>query len=146
VPANQPRTTVMTASESPEHAFPGDGILWRGWNEETLRLIQERERPVLLFVADPDPRVFPFLRETFKAMPGHARLRELLHEFYTPLYLEASSLPDDLKAFGAGSRYHVAVLSPYGFTPLVWVNVLRPPDEVIATVVDTLERMQDAWR
>ena len=136
----------MTARETPEHAFPGDGILWRGWNEETLRLVQERKRPVLLFVADPDPLVFPFLRETFKAMPGNARLRELLHEFYTPLYIEAPSLPEDLKAFGAGSRYHVAVLSPYGFTPMVWVNVLRPPDEVIATIVDTLERMQDAWR
>jgi hypothetical protein len=138
--------TAMTAPETPEHEFPDSGILWRGWNEETLRLVQQRERPVLLFVADPDPLVWPFLRETFKAMPGNARLRELLHEFYTPLYIEARALPDDLKAFGAGSRYHVAVLSPYGFTPLVWVNVLRPPDEVIATIVDTLERMQDAWR
>ena len=136
----------MTAPETPDHERPGSGIVWRGWNEETLRLVQERERPVLLFVADPDPLVWPFLRETFKAMPGNARLRDLLREFYTPLYVEAASLPDDLKAFGAGSRYHVAVLSPYGFTPLVWVNVLRPPDEVIATIVDTLERMQDAWR
>lgn len=136
----------MTAPETPEPEFPDGGILWRGWSEETLRLVQERARPVLLFVADPDPLVFPFLRETFKAMPGNARLRELLHDFYTPLYIEASMLPDDLKAFGAGSRYHVAVLSPYGYTPLVWVNVLRPPEEVITAIVDTLERMQEAWR
>jgi hypothetical protein len=136
----------MTTSKPPEQSFPDSGILWRGWDEETLRLVAERGRPVLLFVADPDPLVFPFLRETFKAMPANARLRELLHEFYTPLYIEASALPDDLKAFGAGSRYHVAVLSPYGFTPLVWVDVQRPPDEVIAAIVDTLERMQDAWR
>jgi hypothetical protein len=146
VRAGQPSATAMTAPEISEHEFPDGGILWRGWNEETLRLIRERERPVLLFVADPDPLVWPFLRETFKAMPGNARLRGLLHEFYTPLFIEAGALPDDLKAFGAGSRYHVAVLSPYGFTPMVWVNVLRPPDEVIATIVDTLERMQDAWR
>jgi hypothetical protein len=33
-----------------------------------------------------------------------------------------------------------------GFTPLVWVNVLRPPDEVIATIVDALERLADSWR
>ena len=142
---DQPSMTAMTA-ETTEHDFPDGGILWRGWNEETLRLVQQRERPVLLFVADPDPLVWPFLRETFKAMPGNARLRALLHEFYTPLYIEARALPGDLKAFGAGSRYHVAVLSPYGFTPLVWVNVLRPPDEVIAAIVDTLDRMQDAWR
>jgi len=132
-------------AETSEHDFPDSGILWRGWTEETLHLIAQRERPALLFVADPDPTVWPFLRATFNAMPANARLRELLHEFYTPLYLEARSLPDDLKAFGAGDRYHVAVLSPYGFTPLVWVNVLRPPDEVIAAIVDTLERMQDAW-
>ena len=143
--ADEPSATTMTA-KTPEHEFPADGILWRGWNEQTLALVAQRERPVLLFVADPDPLVFPFLRATFNAMPRNARLRALLHEFYTPLYIEAGSLPDDLKAFGAGSRYHVAVLSPYGFTPLVWVNALRPPDEVIATIVDTLERMQDAWR
>jgi hypothetical protein len=136
----------MTASETPEQKFPDSGILWRGWNEETLRLVQQRERPVLLFVADPDPLVWSFLREAFKAMPANARLRELLHEFYTPLYIEARALPDDLKAFGAGSRYHVAVLSPYGFTPLVWIDVQRTPDEVIATIVDTLERLADAWR
>ena len=136
----------MTVSATPDHAFPDDGILWRGWNEETLRLVEERQRPVLLFVADPDPMVSPFLRETFKAMPANARLRELLHEFYTPLFIEARALPEELAAFGAGSRYHVAVLSPYGFTPLVWVNVLRAPEEVIASIVDTLEKLADAWR
>jgi hypothetical protein len=136
----------MTDPETPALEFPGSGILWRGWNEETLRLVQQRERPVLLFVADPDPLVWPFLRETFKAMPTNTKLCELLREFYTPLYIEAGLLPDDLKAFGAGSRYHVAVLSPYGFTPLVWIDVLRPPHEVIAAIVDTLERLADAWR
>jgi len=102
----------MTASDTPEQKFPDSGILWRGWNEETLRLVQQRERPVLLFVADPDPQVWPFLRETFTAMPANARLRELLHEFYTPLYIEARSLPEDLTAFGAGSRYHARCSRP----------------------------------
>jgi hypothetical protein len=138
--------TVMSAAETPAQEASGGGILWRGWNEETLRLVAQRERPVLLFVADPDPLVWPFLREAFKAMPGNAKLCELLRDFYTPLYIEAGSLPEDLTAFCAGSRYHVAVLSPYGFTPLVWVNVLRPPEEVIAAIVDTLERLADAWR
>ena len=136
----------MTAPDTPEQEAAGGGILWRGWNEETLRLVAERERPVLLFVADPDPLVWPFLREAFKAMPANPQLCELLHDFYTPLYIEAASLPEDLAAFGAGSRYHVAVLSPYGFTPLVWIDVLRPPHEVIASIVDTLERLADAWR
>ena len=136
----------MSPAEISENDFPDQGILWRGWDDETLRIIADKQRPVLLFVADPDPMVWPFLREIFKAMPANARLRELLHDFFTPLFIEARALPEDLRAFGAGSRYHVAVLSPHGFTPMVTVNVLRAPDEVIATIVDTLERLADVWR
>ena len=136
----------MSPAEISENDFPDQGILWRGWDDETLRIIADKQRPVLLFVADPDPLVWPFLREIFKAMPANARLRELLHDFFTPLFIEARALPEDLRAFDAGSRYHVAVLSPHGFTPMVTVNVLRAPDEVIATIVDTLERHADAWR
>src|SRR6266568_3451876 len=123
----------MSPAEISENDFPDQGILWRGWDDETLRIIADKQRPVLLFVADPDPLVWPFLRES-------------LHDFFTPLFIEARALPEDLKAFGAGSRYHVAVLSPHGFTPMVTVNVLRAPDEVIATIVDTLERLADVWR
>ena len=130
----------MAKTDAPEH-----GIVWRGWDDEALRLIAERGWPVLLFVADPDPVVRPFLSETFNAMPRHARLRELLHDFI-PLFIKADDIPDDLKVYGAGSRYHIAVLSPHGFNPLVTVNVLRPPDEVIASIVDTLERLADVWR
>ncbi len=136
----------MSPAEISENDFPDQGILWRGWDDETLRIIADKQRPVLLFVADPDPLVWPFLREIFKAMPANARLRELLHDFFTPLFIEARALPEDLRAFGAGSRYHVAVLSPHGFTPMVTVNVLRAPDEVIATIVDTLEHLADVWR
>ena len=67
---------MVSAVTTPE--FPGDGILWRGCNDETLRLIAERDKPVLLFVANPDPMVWPFLRETFKAMPQNEKLRQLL--------------------------------------------------------------------
>jgi len=124
---------------------PEQGIFWRGLDDETLRLIAERGWPVLLFVADSDPPVWPFLRAIFPAMPRDARLRELLHDF-VPLFIKADDLPDELKAYGAGSRYHIAVLSPHGFNPLVTVNVLRPPEEVIATIIDTLERFADIWR
>jgi len=47
--------------EITEKEFPDKGILWRDWNDDTLRIIQEKNRPVLLFVADPDPFVWPFL-------------------------------------------------------------------------------------
>jgi hypothetical protein len=70
----------LTASVVTAPEFPGDGILWRGFDDDTLRLIAERDKPVLLFVANPDPLVWPFLRETFKAMPKKDRLRQLLHD------------------------------------------------------------------
>ena len=130
----------MTAPEKSEHEFPDSGILWRGWNEETLRLIGQRERAGLLFVADPDPLVWPFLRETFKAMPGNARLRELLHEFYTPLYIEARALPDDLpsligsrlRRLGVGEELIGAELA--AMTPVVVAPTVDR--SVMGTVVD----------
>ena len=49
--------------------FPDKGILWRGRNDITLSIINEKQWPVLLFVADTDPVVWPFLRAVFKEMP-----------------------------------------------------------------------------
>lgn len=102
---------MKLSGEITEKDFPHKGILWRGWGDETLRIIQEKNRPVLLFVADTDPFVRPFLREIFKAMPANARLRQLLNDVYPALFIEANSVPPDLEALGAGSNYHVAVLS-----------------------------------
>jgi hypothetical protein len=132
--------------ELTEKDFPDKGILWRGWNDDTLRVIQEKNRPVLLFVADTDPFVWPFLREIFKAMPANARLRDLVNDFYLPLFIEADLLPSDLKAFGAGSNYHIAVLSPYGLTAMVTFEIQRSTEEVVRAIVTTLERLLDAWR
>jgi hypothetical protein len=133
-------------ADTTEKVFPDKGILWRGWDDDTLRIIQEKNRPVLLFVADTDPFVWPFLRETFKAMPANARLRELLNDFYSALFIKADSIPPDLKALGAGSTYHIAVLSPYGLTPMVTIEIQRSPDEVVRTIVEILERLVDAWQ
>jgi hypothetical protein len=132
--------------EIAETDFPDQGILWRGWNDDTLRVIQEKNRPVLLFVADADPFVWPFLREIFKAMPANARLRDLLSDFFTAMFIKADSIPPDLKALGAGSNYHIAVLSPYGLTPLVTIDVQHSPTEVVSTIVEILERLVDTWR
>jgi hypothetical protein len=127
--------------------FPDGGILWRGWNEDTVDIIKARDKPVLLFVADPDPLVFPFLREIFREMPKNARLRALLHETFVALYIEAAALPDELKLPGAGTDYHVAVLSPYGMTPLVTFDVVTgKPADLVAEIVLVLERLLETWR
>jgi hypothetical protein len=122
-------------------------ILWRGWNDETLQLINEREMPVLLFVADPNAFAWPFLREVFKELPKNAQLRRLLHEFYPALYLEAGAVPEELAGLGAGERYHIAILSPYGLTPLVTVDpVSGNPAAVVAEIAAILERLLESWR
>jgi hypothetical protein len=100
------------SADTTEKDFPDKGILWRGWNDDTLRIIQQKNRPVLLFVADTDPFVWPFLKEIFKAMPANARLRELLNDFYPAMFIKADSIPPDLKALGVGSNYHIGCCRP----------------------------------
>jgi hypothetical protein len=60
--------------------FPQKGVLWLVWDDETPRIINERKQPILLFVRDTDPIVWPFLREILKEMPKNGKLRTLLHE------------------------------------------------------------------
>ncbi len=133
--------------EPDEPHFPEQGILWRGWSDETLSLIAERGRPVLLFVADPDPFVWPFLRETFKAMPANTTLRELLHEACTPLFIKVDELPIELNVLGAGSLFHIAILSPYGLTPMITINPVHGnPAAVVEEITQTLNHLAAAWR
>ena len=130
----------------PEPEFPDKGILWRGWDDDTLRVIDEVQRPVLLFVADADPLVWPSLREIFKAMPKNEKLRNLLHRRYPALFIKAAGLPEQLKALGAGSRYHIAILSPNGLMPLVTVDPMgSKPAEVVDHIALILERLLETW-
>ena len=133
-------------STVPTSEFPDKGILWCGWNDETLRIIDEKQRPVLLFVADANPVVWPFLREIFKEMPTNVKLRHLLHEGFVALYIEADALPEQLKALGAGGSYHIAVLSPYGLTPLATIDpVSGKPSDVVDEIVVILGRLTETW-
>ena len=80
-------------------------------------------------------------------MPANARLRTLLHDFYPALYIEANALPNLLKALGAGSSYHIAILSPSGLTPMLTIDVVSgKPASVVAEIVAVLERLLDVWR
>jgi hypothetical protein len=138
---------VVSNDGSNEDAdFPSKGILGRGWDEATLGFIAEKRRPVLLFVADRDPTISPFLRELLRAMPRNAKLRGLLHEHFPALLIEADAVPQDLAMLGAGSTYHVAVLSPYGLTPIVTIDPVHGnPNEVVDEIVHILERLVDVW-
>jgi hypothetical protein len=141
-----PNLRLMSADLMSTHEFPDEGILWRGWSDETLRHIEEKQRPVLLFVPDLDPFVWPFLRETLREMPANARLRTLLHEFFPALFIKVDDLPEALRALGAGSRYHIAILSPYGLTPMVTIDPMRgKPAEVVNEIVAILERLLEVW-
>lgn len=127
--------------------FPDAGIVWRKWNAETEAELAQRAHPILLFVADPDPMVFPFLRAIFQAMPANARLRDLLRGEFPALYVEAGAIPEALSAFGAGRQYHIAVLSPHGLNPLVVFDPVRgDAAALVAEIVSVLERLLLAWR
>jgi hypothetical protein len=127
--------------------FPDARIVWKKWSAKTETEFAQRERPILLFVADPDPMVFPFLRTVFQAMPKNARLRDLLHQEFPALYVEAGAISEPLSAFGAGRQYHIAVLSPYGLNPLVVFDPVRgDAAALVAEIVSVLERLLPAWR
>lgn len=127
--------------------FPEGGILWRRWNAATAREIADRGRPVLLFVADTLHPLWPFLRAIFAAMPANARLRALLDGEFLGLYLEASEMPEEIGVFGAGSRYHIAILSPHGFNALVTFDpVVGDPARLVGEIVLVLERLLETYR
>jgi len=76
-----------------------------------------------------------------------AHLPRSLHEFFLALFIKADALPEHLKELGAGSRYHIAVLSPHGLTPMVTIDpVSGSPQDVVSDMVLILERLVDVWR
>jgi hypothetical protein len=126
--------------------FSESGILWRRWNAATAREIADRGRPLLLFVADPLHPLWLFLRAIFAAMPANARLRALLDGEFLGLYLEASEIPEEIGVFGAGSRYHIAILSPHGFNALVTFDpVAGDPARLVGEIVLVLERLLETY-
>lgn len=131
-----------------EPRFPEDGILWRRWNEATLREIAEKDRPVVLFTPPGDPLSYawPFARAVFAALPANARLRDLLRDEFLALYVESGELPEELSAFGAGSAYCLAILSPSGLTPLVTFEIATgDPTRLVSELVLVLERLLASW-
>ena len=136
----------MTDSFTAPPEFPEDGILWHEWNDETIRMIEERDRPVLLFVSNPDPSVAPFLKGVLQAMPLNEKLRGLLHDYYIALMVHIDSMPEYLADLDAGSRYHIAVLSPAGLTPIVTIDPLGGrPEEIAETILKVLQKLQDVY-
>ena len=127
--------------------FPDKGILWRGLNDDTRAEIAQRKQPVLLFVLDRHPAVWPRLKQILEGLPANAKLRELLRRSFPALVIEADDLPEELKAFGAGTSYQIAVLSPSGLTPMVTIDPMKgTAGDVISEIVCILERLVSVWR
>ena len=119
-----------------------DGVHWLRWDAESVQAIAERDRPVLMFVADPLDPLLPFHKAIFNAIPKNEKLRALLRGTFPALFLEKPEVPEEIGVFGAGERYHLAILSPYGFNPLVTFDPTRgTPDEVANEIARVLEAM-----
>ena len=66
---------------------------------------------------------------------------------FLALVVEADDLPSELKELGAGSQYHIAVLSPYGLTPMITIDPINGvAAEVTKEIVSILERLVSVWR
>lgn len=129
-----------------EIKLPKDGIRWYEWNDDTQKLIAERDRPILLFVANPDPMVWPFLKAVFKAMPLNPKLRELLHGYTLALFMKADSVPEYFSDLGAGKSYNIAILSPAGLTPLATIDPTGgKTEEIVNTITKVLEKLQEVY-
>ena len=137
----------MSEEPAGEWEFPRDGILWRKWEKKAVAEILSKDRPVLLFVADRDPVLSPFLHEIFRSLPKNEKLRQILHKEIIGLFLEADAVPEnELGLYGAGKDYHLAILSPSGFTPMATFPFHTcTPSEVVEQIVVTLERLLETW-
>jgi len=121
------------------------GILWQDY-DGTIRLLKEKARPVLLFVLDQDGTRFPFLREILAAMPRNEKLRTLLNGSCTAMLLKPDSMPEYMQDLGAGSNYHLAILSPAGLTPLVTFDYMTGHTEkLVEEIAKVLEAVSRSW-
>jgi hypothetical protein len=129
---------VMTPQEP-------SGIRWRDY-DGIISLLKEKPRPVLLFVLDHDGTRFPFLREIHSAMPRNEKLRTLLNGSCAAMLLKADSMPEYMRDLGAGSSYHVAILSPTGLTPLVTFDFMcGQPEKLVEEIAKALEAVSPFW-
>lgn len=125
--------------------FPKDGILWQSY-DATITLLNERTRPVLAFVLDYDGICWPFLREIFRAMPKNQNLRNLLDGPCAAMLLKADSMPEYMATLGAGSNYHIAILSPAGLTPMASFDyVTAEPEALVERIVSAIEAIAPFW-
>jgi hypothetical protein len=132
-------------SHTPESEFPKDGILWRSY-DAAIALLDKKARPVLVFVIDCDGTCWPFLREIFGAMPKNGKLRNLLDGPCAAMLLQADSIPEYMLEQGAGSDYHIAILSPAGLTPLKTFNyVTAKPEVLVERIADSIEAIASIW-
>ena len=138
-------TRIPSDRLMPEFEFPKEGILWRSY-EDTIILLNERTRPVLAFVLDYDGTCWPFLREILRAMPKNEKLRHLLGGPCAAMLIKADSMPEYMAALGAGSDYHIAILSPAGLTAMEIFNYeTSNPEALVEKIAGRLEVIAPLW-
>jgi hypothetical protein len=80
-------------------------------------------------------------------MPLNPKLRELLHDYYLAVMIQVDALPELFSALGAGSRYHIAVVSPAGYTPMATIDPADgKPEEIVETISKLFEKLQKIYQ
>jgi hypothetical protein len=95
---------------------------------------------------DNDGTRFPFLQEIFSVMPRNEKLRTLLNGSCAAMLLKSESMPGYMRDLGAGSNYHLAILSPAGLTPLVTFDYMcGQPEKLVEEIAKALEAVSPFW-
>ena len=114
-----------------------------------MQELEERRRPVLLFVYEAEDSVglmHPFLREILRCMENHPVLPGLLRDHFPALRIDADAVPSHLAYLEAGSSYYLAILAPVGLTPLVtWDVITGKPEVLVDGIVAALEVAGELW-
>jgi hypothetical protein len=124
-----------------------DGSYWLRWNDETLDLFAERRRPIVVLVDDRDPAISARVRALRAAMSEHPRLCALMGNQFHGVFVDADAIPEHLAWLDAGTAFHLAVLSPIGWTPIATIDIMRDDTEALVDqIAQALTGLDGIWR
>lgn len=100
----------MTQSDSDQASHP-DHIAWREWNDESFRLAQEQDRPVLLDISAVWCHWCHVMDQTSYSDPS---VVDLIQRYFVPVRVDNDRRPDINERYNMGGWPTTAFLTPGG--------------------------------
>jgi hypothetical protein len=122
------------------------GIHWLQWNDETLDVFARQRRPIVVLVDDRDQAVAARVGALRAAMSEHGQLCALMADHFHGVFVDADAIPEHLAWLDAGTAFHLAVLSPIGWTPIATIDLTHDDTGVLVELVaQTLAALEGIW-